>query len=643
MAALLLLGGARLSAQQPAKPSAPSPAAKPTQTVAAPGDTAKRAGMPRDTSKAAAAGDSAKAARAARDSAQVDSVLARRKRLLADTLKAPLARAEMPLAPDGSYHWRGEALRAAGAITLADLLQRVPGATSLRANWIPAPQYLAYNGDAGRVRVFRDGVEVDAIDARNGQVLDLSVIPLWTIEEVSVERAPGELRVYLRSWRVDKTTPYTRTDITTGSENTNLYRGYFGRRFHNGAAIQLAAQQFSTTSPRTGGDGSSLQIFGRVGWVWKKLSVDGVWNRVGLDRAATIRFPLANDPVKNGAPAYKGTIGNSYARVAWGDPDAVGAPWIQLIASSQMLAENSKVSSTSVLTSVTTTVVKDTVDTLASRSQYVLSAGASRWGVKGSVAARMRVIAHKTEVSPSLRLGYDWRFVSLGGFAETRGADSTSRSELSVRVAPWSWLAVTASQGTYDPKSATTGGPKFTARRAELSTQLFGVTMSGGVITRGATSAAAVVGLDSAGTRVGTGEAKGGVFALRGLLWRDLGFDVNGVLWDSQGAYRPQMEVHSSLFVDTSFPNRFPRNNFHLFASATYDHRSPLFFPTKDGGVGPSTGPTEAIGARLEIRIESGTVFFQSENIAGRLFESAPGYLMPRRLQYYGLRWEFWN
>jgi hypothetical protein len=103
------------------------------------------------------------------------------------------------------------------------------------------------------------------------------------------------------------------------------------------------------------------------------------------------------------------------------------------------------------------------------------------------------------------------------------------------------------------------------------------------------------------------------------------------------------MEVHSSLMVNTSWLTRFPRNNFHVLAMGTYDHRTPMFFPTAAGQVGNSTGPIDIIGARLEIRIESGTVFFQAENTVGKLYETAPGYLMPRRLQYYGLRWNFWN
>ncbi len=578
-----------------------------------------------------------------RDTTVVDSATARRRRLAADTVKGPLARAEMPVAADASWHWVGEGLRRAGAVTLADLLARIPGATSMRANWIPAGQFIAWNGDAHRVRVFLDGVELDAIDPRNGDVLDLALMPLWQLEEVSAERAPGELRVHLRSWRVDRTTPITRTDITTGSENTNLYRGYFGKRLHNGGVIQLGAQQSSTTSPRTGGDGSSLQVFGRVGWAGKRWTVDGTVNRASVDRAATIRFPLSSLLIqRNGAPAFKGSVGTSYARIAWGDPDKIGAPWVQLIASSQMAAENSKVSATSAL-ATPSAAPKDTVDSASSRSQYVLAAGASRWGLSGSVTARLRVAQGHRDFSPSARLGYTWSFLSVGAFAESRGADSTRRLDATIRVAPWRWLVLSGAHGIYTPSAVGRDGPAFSASRLELASTWWGVTLSGGMMSRDLTLVGAPIGLDSSLVRVATGQVSGGTVALRGMIFRDLALDVSAVRWQSSGAYRPQMEVHSSLLLDSGFPGKFPRNNFHLLASTTWDHRTPMFFPTAAGGVGNAAGPIDVLGARLEIKIESGTVFFQADNMVGKVYETAPGYMMPRRLQIYGLRWEFWN
>ena len=88
------------------------------------------------------------------------------------------------------------------------------------------------------------------------------------------------------------------------------------------------------------------------------------------------------------------------------------------------------------------------MDTAASRSQYVIAAGASRWGIAASATARLRAMQGRTELSPSLRLGYDWRFVSLAAFAESRGADSTRRIDLSARAAPWRWDSPTEPQAT---------------------------------------------------------------------------------------------------------------------------------------------------------------------------------------------------
>lgn len=564
-----------------------------------------------------------------------------RRRIVRDTIKAPLAKSELPRNADDRWHWSGEALRAAGAMTLADLIDKVPGATGFRANWIPGAQFVAYNGDAGRIRVFLDGIELDAFDPRNGDMQDLSVLPMWQLEEVSIERAAGELRVHLRSWRVDHVAPFTRTDITTGSDHANLYRGYFGKRLGNGMAIQMAAQQYSTTSPAiVAGDGSSLQIFTRLGWAWKRLSVDGVLNRAKFDRAGTIRWPLATDKTPRiGAPAFKSALSTAYARIAWGDPDAPSRPWIQMLAGTQSIEPNV----TGSVAAPPPGAPKDTVDSTWSRTQYAVSAGASRWGFTGSATARLRSYDGRTDFSPAVRLGYQWRFLSVNAFGEQRGNDSTRRVDLSARIAPWRWLQLSGSYGWYHPDAEATRGPVFRASRVELASSLFGVTLSGGMVHRGLTTLAAPIALDSSLKRIGTGAVKGGVFGVRGALYKDFGIDLSGILWESSGAYRPQMDITGSLVLNSSWLNKFPRNNFHVLAVATYHHRKPMFFPDPKGLVGNSTGPTDAVGARLEIRIASGTVFFQSENTFGKPYETAPGYLMPRRLQYYGLRWDYWD
>jgi hypothetical protein len=216
---------------------------------------------------------------------------ARLARLAADTVKAPLARAELPELVDvarPAMRWNREQLFATGALTLLDLLERIPGLTALRVGWMGAPMVGAYLGDIARVRVFYDGLELDPLDPRMLGALNLGNVQLWTAEEVRVERGADEVRVHIRSWRAQRTTPYTRADVGTGDQETNLYRGFFGRRFQRGEALQVSAQQVSTTPSRFGGSTNTAALLARLGWAGGRPGRA----RVGAGRSGRRGVPL---------------------------------------------------------------------------------------------------------------------------------------------------------------------------------------------------------------------------------------------------------------------------------------------------------------------------------------------------------------
>jgi hypothetical protein len=48
-------------------------------------------------------------------------------------------------------------------------------------------------------------------------------------------------------------------------------------------------------------------------------------------------------------------------------------------------------------------------------------------------------------------------------------------------------------------------------------------------------------------------------------------------------------------------------------------------------------------GTLLDIRIGAAHIFWYNRNFTGKVYETVPGYLMPRLVQLYGLRWQFWN
>jgi hypothetical protein len=216
---------------------------------------------------------------------------------------------------------------ATGAVTLGDLLERVMGVTPISLGFIAAPSVGTVAGDLRRVRVFVDGIEYDPLDARGGDGVDLTQLPIWLAEDVVIERAALETRVHLRTWRVDRTDDYTRTDIGTGDQQTNLYRAFYGKRMQRGAALQVGAQQYGTTPPNyLGSSADQLGLMARVGWAATDWKIDGTFIRVSRNRGDILGFgrPDTIAPVNS-----RRTEG--YLRVGYRDPDT-SKVWGQIVA-----------------------------------------------------------------------------------------------------------------------------------------------------------------------------------------------------------------------------------------------------------------------------------------------------------------------
>ncbi len=214
------------------------------------------------------------------------------KKVKGDTVRPPTAHSEIPieLTIGRKLHWDRDSLFATGAITLADLLERIPGFSGLHAGWISAPAIGAYMGDTCRVRVFLDGFEYTSLDQRTQGMLDLTQFNLWAMEDATIEVAADEIRVYMRSWRVYHRASETRTDVSTGDQQTNMYRGFYATRLYNGLAVQFAAQQYGTTPPSESGSSSDQTgVVGRIGWANRMWSIDGFISQISRHRGVITR------------------------------------------------------------------------------------------------------------------------------------------------------------------------------------------------------------------------------------------------------------------------------------------------------------------------------------------------------------------
>lgn len=575
--------------------------------------------------------------------------LARQRALAADTIKAPIAQAPVPpvRAIGGMQAWDRTALPATGALTLGELVDRIPGVTTYRAGWIAAPEMAALNGRFGRVRLFLDGVELDALNARLDGQHDLSVVDLFHLDDVTIEPSADEVRVHLRSWRVDNTTPRTRIDIHTGDLQTNSYRGFYGKRFQGGQVIQLAGDHYATTDRRTNESGDHTALWGRAGIARSRWSVDGSVLRSGrkFTERALGDAPAAGDTL----PTLNGIWTVAIARAAWGNP--ASGPWIQALASGQSFSIRNP--PRQVIDSVEgpggggpggSPAEPDTLqvpnDTTRSRPQFVLSGGWSAGPVRLTATGRMRRWRGETTVAPALRAGFETGPVALSALTERSPLDSVQRVEGSAYVTLGDRFALSGTVSRFTPIE-NADAPRSLAVRAEGGMRLSRIWLTGGVLRRDSTFLPAAIAFDTAFLAAVQGPSNGVFATLRGKFYRDVGLDVSATRFEDAGIYRPQYETRARLFLDTDMRAKFPSGNLNILLAITHDYRSEALFPVADGLL--ESTQYRMWSAELQVRLLTATITFQYRNFLGAEFQQVPGFTMPSVTSIYGIRWTFIN
>lgn len=628
-------------AQQPAPPPKPDSAGAKAPSAPAPLPLAQPP-VTRPTAR-----DSA--ARAAEDSiieARSDSV---RRAYEADTIRAPMPRFPVPVVTDVLERWRFDraALLATGALTMADLLDRIPGVTTFRSGWAAGFHVATFHGDARRVRLFVDGVEMDAIEPRQGGVLDLTDVALWSLDAVVVERTAGELRLWLRTWTVTATTPWSRVDIFTGDLNTNAFRGMLGRRWRNGLSMQFGGQQVATQtgrvtafgptgSARKRGDGTVQGFMGRLGWTRGRLGVDAMALHSGRDRDAhTARKGFAD------LPSYKGARRDGYLRVGYGDTSA--GFWAQGIVAAARTRLVGLADSTRTMAADSGAAVS--TDTIRGRTQQLVAVGYRQPQWQVAFINRIRPVDGRALQAPSARFEVFGAHWGVGTALEWQGADSTQRRDLSARASPVSWLALGVAMHDRRPAEQT-GRPAVSARRVDLMVRHRALWFGGGLVRVGADANGGPAMLQADPEVLETQPATGLLFAAQGRLYKDLRLELQGTRWDTPQYGRSRTQVRAELALVSDWRSRFPKGEFSVNARLAYDLRDPVpFYYGRSGAdiVARVTERAQVVTGLLELRLQRGTLFYQYRNLTGGDYEQIPGITMPPAVQLYGIRWEFWN
>ncbi|MGI8843137.1 MAG: TonB-dependent receptor plug domain-containing protein [Gemmatimonadaceae bacterium] len=546
----------------------------------------------------------------------------------ADTIKDPLPAFPVPPLPAAGpgFRWDRQAIARSGALNLDELLARVPGTESFRTGWLSAPALVAVGGDVSRVRVFLDGIELEGIDPVGGGLLDLSRVQLWTLDEVAVEHGADELRVFLTTWRVERTATSTRTDVATGDQETNLYRGMFGKRFGRGEVLQLGAQQYGYSNSITAfGGGDELAIFARAGVARRLWSFDAFLTRSNRSRDAQPRLFGGTD-----LPEQDAVRTDAYARLALGRA-GTGA-WLQLLAALQRFDQEAS-----------GVGVGATPDTGLSNVHYLATTGFERAGFHLSGTARMRD-PEEGEQGTTItgRAAFESRYFTLAVRADARSSDTVSLEEATAAIRPTSWISLV---GTVARRHGGESEVDQLSARAEAGLRLGGLWLIGGMLTSDTTHLLAPPLLfDASLPAVEDAQAPEGFYgAVRGRLWRDVFVDAQATSWSEEGWLRPRMSGYGHLYVDTRWLARFPSGSFGFKGSAGYVFREQVPFPTSSGGLDFGTAVRD-LRLLLEIRLLDGAIFWQQYfHLDPARPELVPGFGLIRQTNIYGVRWQFWN
>jgi hypothetical protein len=213
--------------------------------------------------------------------------------------------------------------------------------------------------------------------------------------------------------------------------------------------------------------------------------------------------------------------------------------------------------------------------------------------------------------------------------------------ELSGRVVLRSYLALGGAVGRTAPTGGRTSIPASLAYRGEVGLRVHRAWLSVGMMSRDTAVLMPPVVFDTGFRGIASGPARGLFVGIRGKVWKDVGFDVSVVKWDSSGAFRPQYQAKSQLYVNSDMKQRFPTGNLHVLAAITHEYRTAAYFPIEDEQLRSSQYRT--LGFLLEIRLLTATLSYQFRNLLNEQYTQLPGFQMPRPVQFYGVRWEFFN
>jgi hypothetical protein len=333
-----------------------------------------------------------------------------------------------------------------------------------------------------------------------------------------------------------------------------------------------------------------------------------------------------------------------YVRAAIGREGS--GPFLQLVASTQILKEDSPHYDS--LTARQYGFAPDTADSLASVAQYVATAGFDAAGGRLRLIERYRTRMGKGYNSPSATFDLSHTFLSVSAMAERDEYAGLTRIEGGARLTPLPFISVLGYVGQRTsfgtPALGFLAQPSSRSARLEAGLRVLpaGLWVTGGVVTRDTALLVPSALWDTAFVARSVGRQTGTMLGIHGPLIGALSINVSGTHWQNLAPYTPQTEAHADLRFYTEWLTRFPSGNFSFLLQPGFDYRTSAPFPQNDGTTRLARS-SRVTSLLVELRILRGVLSYQRRNLTGIIYDQVPGYLMPRPINVYGVRWYFFN
>jgi hypothetical protein len=147
----------------------------------------------------------------------------------------------------GIWEWSREDILTSKAVTLSELLEEVPGSVPLRGgDWGTPVSVSAFGAGGGRIRVFRDGIELLPLE---GSVVDLGRIGIGGLRSIRVVRTVVDVRIELQSILSEGGRPYSLIQAGTGDLGSNVFRGTFSHPRAMGGVVAFTMERVDTRGP----------------------------------------------------------------------------------------------------------------------------------------------------------------------------------------------------------------------------------------------------------------------------------------------------------------------------------------------------------------------------------------------------------